>query len=183
MEKAYIVTSGDYSGYSIERVFSSRAKAEEYCDRHDDSYRVEEYAVDEDLPPRESQVFRVAISLNDGKASVEGSADARLFGLFMANSRRRILAVDEIVYWIASDSKKRAIKVASEMHAKVLANELVKYPYMRFQIVKFHERYIQPIYDFRTGEIVLAEGRTLGEMAPEGIRTRNNYQAYERDPE
>ena len=183
MKKAYVVTSGDYSDYSIERVFSTREMAEDFCDRHDDSYRVEEYDVDEDLPPRETQVFKVSISLNDGEANVEGTADARLVGLFMADCYRRRLAVDHIIYWIASNSKKRAIKVASEMHAQVLATELVKYPYMRITIVKFHERYITPIYDYRTGEIVLAEGRTLGEMAPAGIRTRNNYQAYERDSE
>ncbi len=183
MEKAYIVTSGDYSDYSIERVFSTREMAEDFCDRHDDSYRVEEYCVDEDLPPRETQVFKVYISISKGEASVEGTAGARLAGLFMADFHSSRLVVDHVIYWIASDSKKRAIKVASEMHAQVLANELMKYPYMRITIVKFHGQYITPIYDYRTGEIVLAEGRILGEMAPAGIRTRNNYQAYERDPE
>ena len=86
MEKAYVVTSGDYSDYSIERVFSTRKMAEDFCDRHDDSYRVEEYCVDKDLPPRETQVFKVSISISKGKSSVEATADTRLAGLFMADS-------------------------------------------------------------------------------------------------
>lgn len=49
----YIVTSGCYSDYGINAVFSTREKAQEYCDMHNnsseswDSYSVETYAVDE----------------------------------------------------------------------------------------------------------------------------------------
>ena len=46
----YIVTSGEYSDYKIETVFSSQEQAELYCATHEDDLeypRVEEYAVDE----------------------------------------------------------------------------------------------------------------------------------------
>ena len=44
----YVVTSGEYSGYSIHAVFSTKEKAEEYI-AHDgyfsDSYEIEEYVL------------------------------------------------------------------------------------------------------------------------------------------
>lgn len=46
----YIVTSGEYSDYHIDAVFSKLEQAELYCATHEDDLdypRVEEYAVDE----------------------------------------------------------------------------------------------------------------------------------------
>ena len=46
----YIVTSGEYSDYHINAVFSSQEQAELYCATHEDDLEypcVEEYAVDE----------------------------------------------------------------------------------------------------------------------------------------
>ena len=67
MDKVYVVTSGDYSEYSIEKIFSTREMADKYCamenvatfnycqDEKDPSWgsywnyecRVEEYPIDE----------------------------------------------------------------------------------------------------------------------------------------
>lgn len=67
MDKVYVVTSGDYSEYSIEKIFSTREMADKYCamenattfyccqDENDPSWgsfwnyecRVEEYPIDE----------------------------------------------------------------------------------------------------------------------------------------
>ena len=50
MSKAYIVTSGSYSDYSIERVFLNKEKAERYielCDNHWDTPVIEEYDIDD----------------------------------------------------------------------------------------------------------------------------------------
>lgn len=53
MNKVYIVTSGDYSDYHIDAVFSTKQGAEKYCalkntcDRYSDFYNIEEYDIDD----------------------------------------------------------------------------------------------------------------------------------------
>lgn len=51
--KVYVVTSGCYSDYGIDKVFTDRAKAEEFCEWHTgwngDSSRIEEYETEDDL--------------------------------------------------------------------------------------------------------------------------------------
>ena len=47
--KIYIVTSGSYSDYGIEKVFIDKQKAEEYAEWLEDSNDVEEYETDDDV--------------------------------------------------------------------------------------------------------------------------------------
>ena len=47
MQKVYIVTSGEYSSYCIEKVFLDKTKAEAYCKFHD-NYDIEEYDTSDD---------------------------------------------------------------------------------------------------------------------------------------
>lgn len=49
MEKVFVVTTGDYSDYSIRAIFTNEAKAEMYADMLRGN--VEEWAVDEIAPP------------------------------------------------------------------------------------------------------------------------------------
>ena len=56
----YIVTSGEYSDYSIHAVFSTREKAEEYIAHNgdfSDSYKIEEYVMDGEQPDRSEQLY------------------------------------------------------------------------------------------------------------------------------
>lgn len=55
MNKAYIVTSGDYSDYHIVKVFCNKEKAELYikCQKYGDNYsdfEIEEYDIEEEVP-------------------------------------------------------------------------------------------------------------------------------------
>ena len=68
--KVYIVTSGSYSDYRIECVFSTREKAEEYLQYHDDEYRIEKYAIDEEFVRSEGE-WRVAIDLSGDDVQVD----------------------------------------------------------------------------------------------------------------
>ena len=45
--KVFVVTTGEYSDYTIDRVFSTRKKALEYLDTKDDRYTLEVYDLDE----------------------------------------------------------------------------------------------------------------------------------------
>lgn len=70
MKKIYAVSSGSYSGYRIDAIFSSRKLAEEFISlvKHDDYNGVEEYQLDPpaaDLIKRGYSVWRV-LMLKDG---------------------------------------------------------------------------------------------------------------------
>lgn len=47
--KVFVVTTGEYSDYSIDRVFSTRQKAVEYLDTKDDNYTLEVFDIDEPI--------------------------------------------------------------------------------------------------------------------------------------
>ena len=62
MSKVYIVTSGEYSDYSIAAVFSTRRAAEVYCAVRNqpstwlDPYGIEEYEMDENVEASNAKV-------------------------------------------------------------------------------------------------------------------------------
>lgn len=60
MQKIYIITSGDYSEYGIEAVFTDKHEAEKYCAFYNDevSYekRIEEYIADKETIETERQI-------------------------------------------------------------------------------------------------------------------------------
>lgn len=60
--KVYIVTSGCYSDYDIEKVFTDKVKAEEYAEWLRDSNPVEEYDTEDDLVI--DKYYKVNISMN-----------------------------------------------------------------------------------------------------------------------
>jgi len=47
--KVYVVTAGCYSDYHIERIFTDKDKAEEYCKWCYDSNDIEEYDIDDNI--------------------------------------------------------------------------------------------------------------------------------------
>lgn len=66
MEKVYIVTSGEYDDYYIEKVFSDRKSAELYCAllsedvQVDERYRVKEYEIYNNKDDDEYIIYRSA---------------------------------------------------------------------------------------------------------------------------
>ena len=64
-KKIYIVTSGCYSDYTIERVFSTKEKANEFIQQHGTDYRIEEYVVDEEKVKKEEKIWDVEIDIDD----------------------------------------------------------------------------------------------------------------------
>ena len=61
MNKVYIVTSGEYSDYGIDRVFSSEEKAKEWVDiitsMYGGNYNIEQYELDAPIPERKEYLF------------------------------------------------------------------------------------------------------------------------------
>ena len=69
MSKVYIVTSGEYSDYGIDRVFSTEEKAKEWVDvitsMYDGNYNIEQYELDAPIPERKEYLFFEAYIEND----------------------------------------------------------------------------------------------------------------------
>ena len=164
-----VLTSGTYSDYSIERVFSTKELAEEFCDRYDDDMRVEEYLLDDDMPPREESVFEINLNLKTGEATCDSLRGDELKDLI-----RMILRYEEpyMELYIKTDSKKRAIKIASERYAEVIANEQIKFPYLRAGVVMKYGRAETPYYDFKTGEIAVYGEPKYAFNLPPFVRVR-----------
>lgn len=63
--KVYIVTAGEYSDYHIRKVFSSRARAQQYVDATD-ANKIEAWEVDDSTPREDWGAWRVVIDAKDG---------------------------------------------------------------------------------------------------------------------
>ena len=61
MNKVYIVTSGEYSGYGINKVFSTEEKAKEWIkvvtSMYGGNYNIEQYELDAPIPERKEYLF------------------------------------------------------------------------------------------------------------------------------
>ncbi len=68
----YVVTSGEYSDYRINAVFSTKAWAQIYVDKHNaqtsyhDNANIEEWTVDEMQQAKERLMYGVQINIVDG---------------------------------------------------------------------------------------------------------------------
>lgn len=125
MDKVYIITYGDYSDYTICAVFSTRDKAEEYIQQHGDTYRIEEYSVDEEI--EQSEIWSVEIGLYSHKIkrcewcddnwSRERVDKFRVFEPLFSDGEWSIKLL------LRADSMNRAVKVANERVAQIVANK------------------------------------------------------------
>lgn len=146
MEKVYIITYGDYSDYTICAVFSTRDKAEEYIQQHGDTYRIEEYSVDEEI--KQSEIWSVEIGLYSHKIrrcewcddnwSRERVDQFRVFEPSFSDSEWSIKML------LRADSMNRAIKAANERVAQIVANKDLFYASAFNKI----EKGIFPIRDY-----------------------------------
>lgn len=67
--KIYIVSTGDYSDYSIEKVFSSREKAEKYISfrKNSNEYQIEEFEVNDESDFEQIKCLWASYELDEGK--------------------------------------------------------------------------------------------------------------------
>lgn len=152
-KKIYIVTSGSYSDYRIERVFSTKEKAEEFLDGVDDNYELEEYDIDKDVPAHVKKIWTIRMNFLDKKnVCCYLSASPLLVDTFRFYENNRDGYAGILEFIIETDSKSRAIKIASERWGFIKAEELIKYPYLRVGIMV---KKLYPRYDFNDGSIIV----------------------------
>ena len=163
MAKIYIVSSGSYSDYYIEAVFSTREKAKEYIDHKGLGFEIEEHEMDE---PFDKGVKLWEVVLDWNKFDVirctthEQAPPYVGYVLYHRNCINR----ESLEILVRADTVQRAIKAASEKLRQVKALEDVKYPFLKKRIVSHSPMDIMcdfPIYNYQTGTIILSPLWTL----------------------
>lgn len=168
MAKIFIVTSGEYSDYHIDAVFSTREKAEEYADICGPDYEIEEYEVDAPVDNKDG-IWKARLDMQSGAIdSVERLIfetemdelliDSVLYGVYSSGR-------DYIEVVLKSDSMSRAKKVASERLMQIKALAGIKFPYLSEKVVvvrRFMDETVEyPYYDYKSGRIILLRGDSL----------------------
>lgn len=168
--KIFIITTGDYSDYSIDRVFSTKQKALEYLDTKDDRYTLEVYDIDEPID-RNTTIYCISFRLDKKKVY-----DVAIVGeeyKDLINIRHHLFnKINTLEIHVESDSRKRALKIASERYGYIIANEATMYPYLRIGLISHYGDRKPAYFDFHTGELVLIGNQELAIELPSFIKTK-----------
>ena len=123
-KKIYIVTSGCYSDYTIERVFSTKEKANEFIQQHGTDYRIEEYVVDEEKVKKEEKIWDVEIDIDDNLViqSIPRNFLCREEGTC---EHHEYFQNDVVDLYVKADSMDKAIKIAKERYFAIKANDYI----------------------------------------------------------
>ena len=181
--KVYVIIARKYNNKYVDRVFSKKELADEYLDAHGNGYYLEEYNLDEPIE-RQTKIFSVKVAI-DNKKIIEIDESLKKFkDIVQFTERHRYLThvtysynnIPALRFFIESDSRERAIKIALERFEEVIAQERVKFPYLRARVVMQCGSLIRPMYDYVTGEIVLNnQCDTLLFESSEDIKTRSLF--------
>ena len=174
--KVYVIIAEKYSDRHVDRVFSKKELADKYLDTHGDGYYLEEYTLDEPIE-RQTRIFSIKLAM-DNKEVIEVDEFPKDFkDIVQFEEKRRFFPISTLRFYIESDSRERAIKIASERFGEVIAQEQIKFPYLRVGAVMQYSRLIRPMYDYVTGEIVLNNhyGDKLTFELPAHIKTRSLF--------
>lgn len=174
MDKVFIVTSGCYSDYQIEAVFSTEEKAEEYIDsqKYPDDFQLEEYGIDDEII-REEKIYVVGIDLSTRETMMNLSFEVYnemdnaeyidCFSIYEVKEQNIQLTLDVsfiCVFTIKSKSAKVAQKSAQDRLVQILAMEDACYPLMRTKcVINVNNKTCRfPMYNIHTKELVLRPG-------------------------
>lgn len=159
MAKIYIVTSGEYSDYCIQAVFSTKKKADEYRQQHGTNFSIEVFDIDEEVK-KETKTWRVVMRFDNFKvfectAGICGNG----WGSHMKDTFECWLDWEGIEYirlYLEADCMDRAIKIASERIAQIKANKDMLYAkaFTKVQDPFFKYSTSYPTVYYKTGEIM-----------------------------
>lgn len=126
-KKTYIVTSGEYSEYGIDAVFTTKEKAVDYVEQHGTCYNIEEYDLDDEVE-KKTQLWHIVFCVEDGKlnkASPTSYNINRVVDTCYISEPFNWRAGSHICFYVDADSMNRAVKIARERFAAVKANEYI----------------------------------------------------------
>lgn len=166
MEKEiYVVTSGEYSDYHIEGVFSTLETAIKYKDTFGGE-EIEIYELDRCFNGNRNlyEVIMDIDTFNVERIDVVDEGYYRKEGIF----RIQMELNRNIILYISSDKFDAVSKIASEKLMQIKALKDIKFPYMEEKVISYISPYNKmvlfhkyPTYDFKTGHILLFENEQL----------------------
>ena len=131
--KVYIVTSGEYSDYRINAVFSTKEKAEDYLAAEPSNVEtpeIEEYEMD--MPPSEWWTT-IVYMLRDGTVKNHQTSlkrkDEEAGFLFLKSVPIYYPAIVELAWVVVTKDVDRAIKVVNEKRTQIIALGLWPEPF------------------------------------------------------
>ena len=158
MAKIYIVTSGDYSDYCIEAVFSTKKKADEYRQQHGTDFSIEIFDIDEEVK-KETKIWRVKMRFDNFKVLECTAGWGNRWDSHMKDTFQCLFDWDwrkHISLYLEADCMDRAIKIASERIAQIKANKDMLYAkaFTKVQDPIFKDQTSYPTVYYKTGEIM-----------------------------
>ena len=168
--KIFIVTRGEYSDYTIDSVFSTRKRALDYLDTKDDNFRLEVYDLDKPVV-HTTTTYRISFRLDKKKVHRVSQCANKYKDLIQISSWcfNELKTID---IYIESDSRKRALKIASERYGAIIAGEQTIYPYLRVGVIRRYGDLETAYFDFHTGEMVLFGEQQLAFELPPFIKVK-----------
>ena len=126
----FIVTSGDYSDYGIDSVYSTKENAEKYIKLYPSiRYEIEEFDVDEEMALinriRDEKITIYLVCMDrDGnvKEIRKESPRISLVEELLAGKHRRVLYADCMDLCVIAKDEKHAIKIVNEKRTQMIAN-------------------------------------------------------------
>ena len=109
MAKVWIVTSGEYSDYSIDGVFSTNELAAKYCEKW--GGEIETWNLDEPIP---DVLWAIRMGIGGEVISSWKNCSAEGFDFFALDNKA-------IVWNVKTEDEQRAIKVTNEKRTQILA--------------------------------------------------------------
>lgn len=127
-KKIYIVTSGEYSDYRIDAVFTTKEKAVDYVEQHGTGYNIKEYNLDEEVE-KKTQLWCIVFCVEDGKlceaSPISYDKNKVVDKCSVFDTFDYMEAKPCIRFYVDADSMDRAVKIASERFAAIKANEYI----------------------------------------------------------
>ena len=137
-KKIYIITSGEYSDYDINMVFSTKELAEEFIQHNGDDYRIEEYNIDEPIV-RRNKLWLITFNVETGEL------DSATTTNYKVEERKdtcqycdKYISTPRMYLYVYTETMDKAKKIASERFVAIKANE---YIWLRLTRPYYMDRY------------------------------------------
>lgn len=151
-KKIYIVTSGNYSDYRIDAVFSKKENAEEYVQNNGSDYRIEDYELDKPIV-NGNKLWLISFNLENG----------RIEDVTVSNCKKEYYCdtckyspcsfVKHIDFFVEAEVMDKAKKIASERFAAVKANEYILLRLTRpYTLTGYNKKYER--FNVKTNEFI-----------------------------
>lgn len=128
-KKIYIVTSGCYSDYRIEAVFTTQDKANDYVQQHGTDCDIEEYELDGEVVKKEKLWCvekRLDKDFNFEKYALFASVCSTLDYKYKDTCHVALYPTMNVInFYVDADSMDRAVKIASERFAAIKSNDYI----------------------------------------------------------